>query len=74
MSRRHAKAHPCPTSTKIPYPDQDAADAALNRILRSDRAPYREKEPVRSYRCSCGAWHLTSRAEARSAVTEGGTP
>lgn len=59
MSRRRQKAHPCPTATKTAYSDRIAADLALARIV-AEPGPPREKMPVRSYRCPCGRWHLTS--------------
>lgn len=65
MSRRHRKAHPCPTAAKIGYSDRIAADLAMARILNSG-GPERGKLPVRSYRCECGRWHLTSMSKARS--------
>jgi len=59
VSKRYAKAHPCPTATKDPYPDEIAAKLALDRI-RSGDDPRRDKLPTRVYPCTCGAWHLTS--------------
>lgn len=60
MSRRHAKARPCPNATKTAYPTKVAADAGLAAIL-ADPQPWREKKPARSYLCRCQHWHLTSR-------------
>lgn len=60
MSRRFAKAHPCPTATKTPFPDEESADEAIRYV---GTFPPRELDgpmPRRSYRCACGAWHLTS--------------
>lgn len=65
MSRRFASAHPCPTATKTRYPDRIAADLALARIV-AEADPLRPKKPVRSYRCPCGAWHLTSRGKSKT--------
>ena len=59
MSRRYAKAHPCPTAAKTGWGTQDLAEEALAVILEQ-RDAWREKLPCRVYRCECGAWHLTS--------------
>ena len=72
MSKRHRR--PCPTATKSAFPDRIAADLAL-AVIRAEheRAPMTEKTPIRSYRCPCGKWHLTSLALAysdRPTVTE----
>lgn len=66
MSKRHRR--PYPNATKTPFPDQVAADLALARI-RDDRkrGPLSDREPVRSYQCECGKWHLTSRPQWREA-------
>lgn len=66
MSRRFAKAHPCPTATKTSFPDKTTADDAIV-YLRT--FPPRELDgamPCRSYHCACGSWHLTSQALAYS--------
>lgn len=60
MSRRHAKAHPCPTATKTPFGDQAAAETALAYLATVPPRELDGPRPVRSYRCACGAWHLTS--------------
>jgi hypothetical protein len=61
MSRRYRSAHPCPTATKTGYPDRETAERALASILEElARAP-RAKRPARTYRCTCGRWHLTSK-------------
>lgn len=59
MSRRHRKAHPCPHATKTAYSTPEIAAAALAEILAV--APRDgERRPIRTYRCSCLRWHLTS--------------
>lgn len=65
MSRRHRNAHPCPTASKIGYCDRIAADLAMARI-RTESGHGRAKLPVRSYRCECGRWHLTSMSKERA--------
>lgn len=60
MSRRFAKAHPCPTATKSSWPDQASADAALAYLATQPAAEFDGVKPARSYRCECGSWHLTS--------------
>lgn len=65
MSRRHRNAHPCPTGAKYPYSTEADANEALRRI-HDDTGHGRAKLPVRSYRCECGRWHLTSMSKARS--------
>ena len=59
MSRRRAKAHPCPTATKTGWGTQALAEEALAVILEQPDE-WREKLPCRAYRCPCGRWHLTS--------------
>ena len=59
MSRRRAKARPCPTATKTAWGTEADAEDALASILEQGDA-WREKLPCRVYRCECGAWHLTS--------------
>ena len=59
MSRRRAKARPCPTATKTAWGTEADAEEALAAILEQGDA-WREKLPCRVYRCECGAWHLTS--------------
>lgn len=60
MSKRFAKAHPCPTATKSAFPDQAAAEAALRYLADLPPRELDGPRPVRAYRCECGAWHLTS--------------
>lgn len=62
MSRRHAKAHPCPTATKTAFGTKESADEALAYVQTFPPAELGGKMPVRSYLCKCGAWHLTSSA------------
>lgn len=69
MSKRRQHARPCPTSAKSSWGDRIAAELALASI-RNDPGPPREKMPVRAYRCSCGRWHLTSRALAYADVAK----
>ena len=59
MSRRHEKAHPCPTAAKTGWGTEEAAEEALAVILEQ-RDAWREKLPCRVYLCPCGKWHLTS--------------
>lgn len=59
MSRRRAKAHPCPTATKTGWGTEADAEDALASILEQGDA-WREKLPCRAYLCPCGKWHLTS--------------
>lgn len=63
MSRRHEKAHSCPTAAKTGWGTEEAAEEALAAILEQ-RDAWREKLPCRVYPCSCGKWHLTSVEEA----------
>lgn len=60
MSKRHRSAHPCPTATKSAWPDQASANAALAYLASIPPRELDGPRPVRSYRCACGAWHLTS--------------
>lgn len=62
MSRRHAKAHPCPTATKSGWPDQASAEEALAYLRSQPPLSLDGPRPVRTYRCECGQWHLTSSA------------
>ena len=59
MSRRRAKARPCPTATKTGWGTEADAEEALAVILEQ-RDAWREKLPCRAYLCPCGKWHLTS--------------
>ncbi|MFC0315500.1 hypothetical protein ACFQNE_10545 [Gordonia phosphorivorans] len=45
----------CPTPEKIAYPTLAAVTGAILAISASSRA----SPSLRSYECSCGAWHLT---------------
>ncbi|ACY21733.1 hypothetical protein Gbro_2492 [Gordonia bronchialis DSM 43247] len=51
-------AQPCPTPDKSAFGTHAAAlDAIAYSRLHRPRAPQ-----LRSYRCACGAWHITSSA------------
>lgn len=69
MSRRYAKAHPCPTPLKEPFGTEAAA---LEKVVRinAEIGNVREKLPMRAYRCACGAWHMTSRAHSYAEIAE----
>lgn len=60
MSRRFAKAHPCPTATKTRWPDEATAEAALAYLSQQPPLSLDGPVPRRSYQCACGGWHLTS--------------
>lgn len=45
----------CPTPEKIAYPTLAAVTGAILAISAAPRAT----PTLRSYECSCGAWHLT---------------
>ena len=60
MSRRFAKAHPCPTATKSSFPDQASADEAIAYLQAQPPRSVDGPVPVRAYRCECGSFHLTS--------------
>ncbi|MGB6247064.1 MULTISPECIES: hypothetical protein [Gordonia] len=46
----------CPTPEKIAYPTSAAVAGAILAIARDSNG----RTTLRSYECSCGAWHLTS--------------
>lgn len=46
------------TCAKVPYWDENEARAELFRIARRNQI---NRKPVRIYRCTCGAFHLTSK-------------
>ena len=54
MSRRRAKARPCPTATKTGWGTEADAEEALAAILEQSDA-WREKLPCRVYRCAAAA-------------------
>lgn len=46
----------CPTPEKIAYPTLAAVTGAILAIGRQSH----DRPSLRSYECTCGAWHLTS--------------
>jgi len=54
MTDREAKFPPCPTPRKKKYAVDQSA-----RMRRHATAKWRDK-PVKSYKCKCGYFHLTS--------------
>lgn len=64
MSKRHRHATPCPTATKTAYSTEAFATQALAWLRTVPPQELDGPRPVRAYRCTCGDWHLTSRAES----------
>lgn len=46
----------CPTPAKWAFPSRRAA---ITQAKRYTKKPLKDGQ-MRAYRCSCGAWHLTS--------------
>lgn len=55
---------PC---NKIRYATEKDALFALDKIKKQS---VKEKKPTRTYKCYCGAWHLTSRKDLKDIATE----
>ena len=58
-------------SGKVAFRSQGAAQRALNRIALSEAqaAVPSPDAPIRTYRCGCGAWHLTSQPKRETKVS-----
>lgn len=72
MSRRRQQANPCPTATKTAFSTKELAEEVLVRIRSGYSRPERDaggSVPARVYLCSCGRWHLTSKAVDWSAAS-----
>ena len=52
---------------KVRYSSKAFADADVEKIKNSSN---RQKIPLRSYLCKCGAWHLTSKMNISELIKE----
>ena len=70
MSRRRSHSRPCPTATKTAYSTEGFALAALDYLHSVPPRDLDGPRPRRAYQCTCGDWHLTSRAESYAEIGE----
>lgn len=58
--RRPARRPECRTPLKVAFQDAESANFRIEQI--NSTVTHNTKTPQRSYQCSCGSWHLTSKA------------